>query len=266
MSANTLKAIAVAAELTGTELSAAALRVMDGDLSAYPEAAVLRALDRCRKELKGRLTLAAILDRVEECDGRPGNEEAWAIAMASSDEAETVVWTNEIAQAMAIAQPLLEARDKVAARMAFCEAYERIVRAAREVKAPAQWTASLGTDHDRRAVAIAAAVQSGRIAHQQAAHYLPAPDEANVVAGLLACNDAKLLAGIPEDHQASGKRGLQAVRAHLEEIDRIADERARQAEEMRREEEAAFERRRLDALQSIAELEAKKCTAASAEG
>jgi hypothetical protein len=39
-----------------------------------------------------------------------------------------VVWTDEIVQALAVAKPLLDARDKVAARMAFCQAYERLVR------------------------------------------------------------------------------------------------------------------------------------------
>ena len=48
MKPSILKAVAVTAELTGTELSEAALRVMAGDLDAHPEAAVLRALDRCR--------------------------------------------------------------------------------------------------------------------------------------------------------------------------------------------------------------------------
>lgn len=266
MSANTLKAIAVAAELTGTELSAVALRVMDGDLAAYPEAAVLRALDRCRKELKGRLTLAAVLERVEECDGRPGPEEAWAIALASSDEAETVIWTDEISQAMAVAQPLLEARDKVAARMAFCETYERIVRVAREANVPCRWVASLGADHERRALAVAAAVQAGRIGHAQAGHYLPAPDDANVVAGLLSGNDVKLLTGIPEDHKASAERGIKALRKHLERLDREAADRAEKAAEAERKAVQEFEESRAAALQAIADLEAKKCTAASAEG
>ena len=79
MKPSILKAIAVTAELTGTELSEAALRVMAGDLDTYPEAAVLRALDRCRRELKTRLTLAAALERIEGQDGRPGADEAWAI-------------------------------------------------------------------------------------------------------------------------------------------------------------------------------------------
>ena len=266
MNPRVIKAIAVTAELTGTELSETAIRVMESDLSGFPEDAALRALDRCRKELKGRLTLAAVLERVEACDGRPGKEEAWAIALSASDEAETVIWTDEISQAMAVAQPLLEARDKVAARMAFGETYERIVRVAREANVPCRWVASLGTDHERRALAVAAAVQAGRIGHAQASHYLPAPDDANVVAGLLAGNDMKLLTGIPEDHKASAERGIKALRKHLEQLDREAADRAAKAAEAERKAVQEFEEKRAAALQAIADLEAKKCTAASAEG
>ena len=54
-----LQAIMVTAELTGAELSPAAQAVMVDDLMAYPLPAVLSALTRCRRELTGRLTLAA---------------------------------------------------------------------------------------------------------------------------------------------------------------------------------------------------------------
>lgn len=265
MNPKIIQAIAVTAELTGTELSEVAIRVMESDLAAYPEAAVLRALDRFRKETKGRMTLAAVLERVAECDGRPGKEEAWSIALTSNDEVETVVWTEEIAQAMSVARPLLDARDKVAARMAFCETYERAVRESRDANVICRWSASFGTDQERRAVAIAAAVQSGRIGHAQAAHYLPNHEDANVVAGLLAGNDVKLLAAIPEDHKEAAERGIKALRAHLEEIDRIADERAARHEEAGRRASEDFELKRAAALQAIANYEAKKCAAASAE-
>ena len=78
-----LQALAVTAELTGTELSEPAARVMANDLAAYPVQQVLGALTRCRRELKGRLTVAAILERLD--DGRPGPNEAWA--MIPQDEA-----------------------------------------------------------------------------------------------------------------------------------------------------------------------------------
>ena len=76
MKAELLQAIAVTAELTATELSKDAARALADDLDGYPVHAVLNALRACRRELTGRLTLAAVIQRIE--DGRPGPEEALA--------------------------------------------------------------------------------------------------------------------------------------------------------------------------------------------
>ena len=93
-----LQAIAVTAELTGTQLSEPAARVFAGDLAAYPEAQVLGALTRCRKEVRGRLTLQDVIGRLD--DGRPGAEEAWA--MLPKDEAASCVWTDEMCSAWGV--------------------------------------------------------------------------------------------------------------------------------------------------------------------
>lgn len=217
MNPKIIKAIAVTAELTGTELSEAAIRVMASDLAAYPEQAALRALDRCRKELKGRMTLAAVLERVEGLDGRPGPEEAWSIALSSADEAETVVWTEEISQALAVAEPLLAVRDKVAARMAFSEKYQSIVRDSREQGIPCRWSASIGHDPELRERAISAAVTAGRISSTQATALLPAY-ASPALAALVERDDVKLLASIPDDCRAAAVRGLAMVRAELEAL------------------------------------------------
>lgn len=257
MSANTLRAIAVTAELTGTELSAPALKVMDADLAAYPEAAVLRALDRCRKELKGRLTLAAVLERVEEEDGRPGADEAWSIALASADEAETVVWTDEMAQAFGVAQPVLEARDKVGARVAFRDAYERIVREARAAGAPCRWVVSIGHDAERRAVALQAAVTLKRIDAAMATKYLPASlADSPVAAALLENRPQALLEhkDLSREERETNARGLALIRAHIEALERAADERDRQWAERSRQQEEEVALRKAEMLDRASEL------------
>ena len=109
-----LQAIAVTAELTATQLSQSAARVMAQDLARYPEAQVLEALTRCRRELKGRMTIADVLTRID--DGRPDPEEAWA--MLPKDEGSSVVWTEEMAQAFGIAYPLMRSGEMIPARMA----------------------------------------------------------------------------------------------------------------------------------------------------
>lgn len=163
------KALAVTAELTGTDLSEAAARVMVSELAAYDRRQVAAALKRCRRELKGRLTIAAVLERLD--DGRPGPEEAWA--MLPTNEDQSVVWTEEMAKCFGIVGPLIAAGDKIAARMAFREAYQAEVAKARDARLPAKWTASLGHSVAGRESAVLDALGKGRITPAEAADYLP---------------------------------------------------------------------------------------------
>lgn len=104
-------------------------------------------------------------------DGRPGAEEAWAVSLRSCDEALTVVWTAEMAEAFGMCRAVLDVGDEIGARMAFKETYTRLVTAAREARRPPVWTASLGFDHDGREAALLPHVQAGRLP----ADVLPAP-------------------------------------------------------------------------------------------
>lgn len=175
-----LKALAVTAELTGTELSEVAASVMADDLAQYPLPQILVALTRCRRELKGRLTFAAIVERID--DGRPGPNEAWA--MIPQDEQGSVVWTTEMATAYGIAAPLLREGQVIAARSAFIEAYERDVARARAEQAPVRWTPSLGHDPAQRMGALQEAERKGRISSDHAAALLPGPDRATTDASI----------------------------------------------------------------------------------
>lgn len=155
-----LQAVAVTAELTGTMLSEAAARVLCGDLAEFPEEQILGALSRCRKELRGRLTVAEIISRID--DGRPGAEEAWAYHVPKNESA-TVVWTEEIRAAWAIAYPLLKENDEIPARMAFKERYTAEVMKARDAHRVVQWTATLGHDPHQREGALLDAAEQGRL-------------------------------------------------------------------------------------------------------
>lgn len=162
--------------ITGNEMSAIAMDAMIEDLAPYGLDTVLQALTRCRRECKGRLSLAEIIERVECADGRPGADEAWMTALQAQDESATVVWTDETRAAFEIARPALEIHDKTGARMAFRDAYQRLVDAARQSNTPASWGASLGWDVDARRIALEAAVQCGRLPHSQAIGLLPPPE------------------------------------------------------------------------------------------
>jgi len=171
-----VKAIAVTAELTGASLSGPAVATMAKDLTAlHREEAILRALTRCRKELSRPLTAGAVFDRLADDDGRPSSDEAWAIALQATDEADTVVWNQEIQRALSAARPILEVGDKVGARMAFRESYDRAVRLNRESGVAPQWSASLGWDQQRRTAALESAQSLGLLSGPQVAGLLPAP-------------------------------------------------------------------------------------------
>lgn len=166
------KEIAVAAAVTGSELSAPALAVMVEDLLGYPLDRAVNAIRRARRECT-RLTLAGIIERVDGSDGHPGPDEAWA--MCPMTEADSVVWTEQMARAYAIADVLVKAGDRIGGRMAFKDAYVREVEQARLARAPVHWTASLGTDQAKRETAITQALQSNRLTLERAQALLPAP-------------------------------------------------------------------------------------------
>jgi hypothetical protein len=187
-------ALCATAEILGQALSASAAELMADDLAEYELDDVARALRACRRELTGKLTLAAILQRIQAADGRPGKDEAWGIAMSLSDESDTVVTTDEISLALVAARPILDAGDKIGARMAFISAYERIVHDARREAKSVKWELSLGFDPKRRAVAVEKAVKMQRITQERAQLYLAdlsiAPIKADglALAGLISGN------------------------------------------------------------------------------
>jgi hypothetical protein len=175
-----LQAVAVTAELCGRTFTEGAARVFVEDLAGFPEQAVLRALARCRREVKGILTIQDVVSRVD--DGRPGPEEAWA--QMPFDESQSVVWTDEMANAFGVARGLLDEGEKVAARMAFKEAYIRLVGEARDAGRPVSWSPSLGYDANGRDAVLADAVAKGRLTYEHAqdlSPMLPAPT-ANILA------------------------------------------------------------------------------------
>ena len=164
-----IKAVAVTAELCGRVFSPEAAAVFVSDLETYPEKALIRALARCRREVKGMLTVQDVLTRLD--DGRPGPEEAWA--MLPHDESASAVWTDEMSAAFGVCACLLDAGDKIAARMAFKEAYQRRVTEARERGQAVNWTVSLGHDPNGREHVIQTAVSAGRLSMEDAQQYIP---------------------------------------------------------------------------------------------
>ena len=167
-------------------------------MAQYPLPIVREALNRHLQDPEGGRFAPKPADLIRQivtakaADGRPGRDEAWAIAQRASDEYETVMVSDEILGALEVARPLLEGRDKVAARMAFLEAYDRLVADKRSTGEPFKWRLSLGIDKSKRANAIQLAHASGQIGRDEANGLLLIHSEEKIsgdglaIAGLLA--------------------------------------------------------------------------------
>lgn len=172
----------------------------------------------------------------------PAPDEAWAIALAGLDEADSVATTRQILAAWAVASPVFSG-DEVGARLAFKAAYTRLVA---EDPEPG-WFVSQGHDAQRRQVVIAQAEKRGLLTHEQAAEQLsalPGPSS---------------LARLGEAAQAEADRGnafalsaIAGIKAMLGNADEAGANRS--AEVMRQ----AMEQRRSEMLERAAQFEAKR--------
>jgi hypothetical protein len=156
-------------------------------------------------------------------DGRPGPEEAWMLALRGRDERATIVWTHETAQAWGIASPAVSDGDLVAGRMAFREAYTRLVDEARARGMPVAWSVSEGHDPRGRTAAVAEAVSAGRLP-MAALDALPAPDVGDPP--LLALDGPVSLSGAP----AAARDALRALADSLRARDAVTIDPAAIAE------------------------------------
>jgi len=130
-------------------------------LAEYPLEHVGGALRVHARRSRFAPTPADIEEIIGERTGRKhiGPDEAWMLALASMDEAATVVLTREIAEARGAVWETYVSGDKTGARMAFRDAYTRIVATAPDPI----WFISEGHDAGRRLEAIEKAVRLGRL-------------------------------------------------------------------------------------------------------
>lgn len=187
----------------------------------------------------------------DQFSGKPTADEAWATALMAADEDETVVWTRETARAFAAAQEILQAGDKIGARMAFKGAYERECAVS---SSPLTWEISLGHDAGRREQAIRRGLESRLLTSDQAARHLP-PSAAT--------GDGKAIAGLLTGTVSEMPRDEKTVE-RLEEIRRmLAKQNTEQAAKRERERLAAIEAdrlRRQAAVDGLAKFAAERLT------
>ena len=173
-----MKAIAVTAELTGTEWSKDAARAVAEELSQYRPEDVLVALKECSKGLKGRLTLSEIINRIPS--GHPGPEEAWAtIARGMRDDGCSMIWSEEMREAYRVANEIAE--DEIAARMTFKEVYAKAVSTARNEGRQPNWCLSMGTDKAEVERVVLRGLQHGKLTPKYARTVLPFTENPEVL-------------------------------------------------------------------------------------
>lgn len=151
------KYLAVVVEICGgRELSKMAKKLMVNELSKFDEEKVFQALHECQSEFKGQLSLSDIISRID--DGRPNNNAAFA--MLPRSEAESVLWTQEMAEAHSETSHLV---NETGRRMAFNAVYDKRVKENKRAGCAAVWSVSLGHDENHRDEILLKALESNLI-------------------------------------------------------------------------------------------------------
>lgn len=156
------------------DLEAATIRLYVAKLGAIPPKMLTSTVNAAIERCKFFPTIAELIELASGFtgarDGHLGLEEAWALVAGLSED-DSVVWTDEIAEAYRVASRVLP--DRVGARMAFGAAYRRRLEQARQTGKHVRWWASLGWDVNRRAQAVEDAVALGRLSAPEARGLLP---------------------------------------------------------------------------------------------
>lgn len=239
------------AEVMGHQITLNAALMMCQDLSEYAFNDVMIALTRCRKEVNGKLTLKAIVDLLAPAGGWLSANEAWAQALPAQDEANTMVWTVETRKAWFIALPILESGDKIGARMAFIEAYNREVAQAKAAGGLPQIEVSRGDRADLYELVVSQAQTSGLLPPPKNTLALPSPEAEKLD------QEAMILSqrGEVQDRRDDLAAALRNLASKLR-----ADRDDDHAEKQRRSEEARkkFEARKAEVVAQALELDKQR--------
>jgi hypothetical protein len=228
----------------GKVLSQGGMKAVIDALKNYPLDTLLLAINHHVKTAPFAPAPKDIIDLLEMKQKRLSADEAWA--MMPKDEFETVVWTEEMAAAYDIAYDLIVDGDRIAARMAFKGAYERLCSEADLMSKPVRWKVALGYDKALIEPVLQKAVELGRISHESVQHYLPAPMDAGPIAGLLT---GKVLE-LPNNAEHLRERWSGLKQALDDANKRVSEERQRAIREAA-EKRIEFEERRQAAVDLV---------------
>ena len=171
--------IAGTAEITGQGLNQTAIAIMCEDLAEWEFNDIQSALTACRREVKGRLSLKDIIDRLPKKGGLPSADELWGQVLEYlTDENKTFVLPEMAFIALESTNggiyELAKSGDNVAARMAFKATYERVSQG---FNGKVKYIVRLGTNKQNQIDAIKTAYLEKKITKEIAVMFLPEIDE-----------------------------------------------------------------------------------------
>jgi predicted MPP superfamily phosphohydrolase len=128
----------------GREIKPELAKIFFNLLKEYDFKAIEKSFNAHIRESKFFPTPADIIQNIPKSKmyNHIGADEAWQVALNSMDERTSVIVNEEILKAREIAMDIYYSGDKVGARMAFRDAYNRIIRENDKPK----WFVSLGHD------------------------------------------------------------------------------------------------------------------------
>lgn len=215
-------------------------------LKPYDQVEVGKAFARHARTSKFFPTAAEIIGYLPSAntDLHYAADEAWAIALKSFDERETVIITREILEAKSVVQELYDAGDVIGARMGFRAAYDRIIKNA----STPVWQVSAGDDKQLRIDAVRNAVAKGLLPPKTLDKYLlDAPgQDAGPIAGLLTGKVTEL-----KTNDENLKKRWGGLRQALDDGIAKAEAQKQLEREMRHAERMAFESHREEQLNEI---------------
>jgi len=205
-----IKALAIAAELTNTNWSEPAIKTVLYKLKDYDSKKVVGAIESAIETIKGRLTLAAIMERLPDPLGYRTPEVSWGtVSRLLSSEDNTGFLCDQEFSAMGACIDLYLDGDKIAARMAYLESYKTMLADVKVAKIPAAFRISPGRDPHQREAAIKEALANGLIGQDKAALLLPHYSKKELKGEVIAINSEGIKA-------LEDARNLIKVAGHIE--------------------------------------------------
>ena len=149
------------AEMYDKKMSDNQIKLFLNDLSAFSEEELIIALKKCRFNLNKYPTVHEIIERIP--NWHPSANEAWALIPRSEND--SCCWTTEIKKSYFEVIDLYN-DDKIAARVAFIENYNKKINDALMLKSRPKWELSLGYDKTHRQIIIEKAIEEKKISHE----------------------------------------------------------------------------------------------------